>query len=462
MPDDLKFITRNGTVYTLDSESAIVHPVGMLPPSASPLEPVPSIGRVAPELVEHQIRAHGLGDLIIEVTTGCNLRCKYCVFSGSYPHQRTHLTDSMSVSDARRAVTLYLNLFNESRSFNPERIPTIAFYGGEPLLNVAAIRAAIDQAEELSVVPPTFLVTTNATLLSDNVIDLFIAHNVLPAFSIDGDEIQHDRNRVTRSGRGTHAKVMRRVDEFVERSGRPAFVISTLDLRTDLHSLMEFFVREPHLLPLFLNPVNSFDTTFYQKFKQEDFERNRAQMRELEALFIILLEKPELTDEQSRQLQFLHALVGRRCAMAFSRTIYRQSTPQLIPFTGQCIPGDKIFVATTGEFYSCERIERTRPIGNLKEGLRFDWIADLVNEINDSVTAGCSSCSLRNVCSLCLQSFSSGGKLSANRRHCAATREMYTDLLATAYEISESVPTWAESYTTTYYQKIRDFTLRCS
>ena len=40
--------------------------------------------------------------LILNVTDRCNLRCKYCVFSGAYQGQRQHGSASMTLATAMR------------------------------------------------------------------------------------------------------------------------------------------------------------------------------------------------------------------------------------------------------------------------------------------------------------------------------------------------------------------------
>ena len=52
-----------------------------------------------------------------------------------------------------------------------------------------------------------FSLTTNATLLNDEMIAFFRQHDFGIAISMDGDELEHDRRRVTIGGRGTYQRV---------------------------------------------------------------------------------------------------------------------------------------------------------------------------------------------------------------------------------------------------------------
>ncbi len=53
---------------------------------------------------------NGFNELILEVTTSCNLRCKYCVFSGNYDGQRNHGSEKMELETAIKAIKIYFNV----------------------------------------------------------------------------------------------------------------------------------------------------------------------------------------------------------------------------------------------------------------------------------------------------------------------------------------------------------------
>lgn len=75
--------------------------------------------------------------LILQVTQNCNLRCKYCVYSGTYIN-RVHTKKRMSIETAKKAVDFY-----RKHNGNIETA-IISFYGGEPLLEVELISEIID------------------------------------------------------------------------------------------------------------------------------------------------------------------------------------------------------------------------------------------------------------------------------------------------------------------------------
>ncbi|MFP3499581.1 quinohemoprotein amine dehydrogenase maturase, partial [Pseudomonas sp. SIMBA_059] len=57
-----------------------------------------------------------------------------------------------------------------------------------------------------------FIMTTNATLLTEEIVDWLNAHRFGLSISIDGPKTVHDRNRITVGGQGTYDVVRRKAD----------------------------------------------------------------------------------------------------------------------------------------------------------------------------------------------------------------------------------------------------------
>ncbi len=459
----ISFETAGGTKYFFDSSSCIVVPEALahrLPHSSG--APTPFHPPNAEDIATH-IKRYGLAELIIEVTATCNQRCSYCVYSESYTFQRDHGKENISDENIIRAVDLYLDELEAAAAYNPRRTPIITFYGGEPLINYKAVRLAVDPAESRCETRPLFLLTTNATLLSAPIIEHFIEPEFIPIFSIDGDSESHDRNRRFVNNRPTHARVVSRVQKYVEASGKPAFVNSVVDPKTDLISMMEYFVRNPDFWPYSVSPANYFGTTYYSQFSGDDFERMRLQYEELSALFTSLMSSHELSDDDKLRCRFLYALVGRAALQPFLKTVFKEqvSASSPLPYTGSCVPGDKLFIDFQGDFYACEKITRNVKIGSLDKGFDYEAIANIVGAIHKNGFArGCSSCSIRNMCSLCLQSFLPGETVVKNPADCASARQGFQSALSRGYGLAEANPGWIEQFAANYQGEIRALAIR--
>jgi sulfatase maturation enzyme AslB (radical SAM superfamily) len=155
--------------------------------------------------------------LTLEITQQCNLRCEYCCYGEHYPELRGHAEVRMSPETALRAVRDYM-----------DREPAtchIAFYGGEPLLEFALLKQVVlfaeDYAKRLGI-KPEFSITTNGTLLRDEIIRFLVEHAFRVMVSLDGAKESHDRYRVFRKDerpdqkRGSYDVIMRNLRRFVE------------------------------------------------------------------------------------------------------------------------------------------------------------------------------------------------------------------------------------------------------
>jgi uncharacterized protein len=113
--------------------------------------------------------------LEVVLTTACNLGCAYC-------YQDVRAERSMSWGVLRRAIDLLLS------SGHPE--PELAFYGGEPLLELASIHRALEYLEDSREPgrPVRASVFTNGILLDPGTAGYLARHGVDVQISFDGVE----------------------------------------------------------------------------------------------------------------------------------------------------------------------------------------------------------------------------------------------------------------------------------
>ena len=121
--------------------------------------------------------------LYIVFTTGrCNLRCSYC--GGSFPEDVV----PWEVKYDLRELLDFVSRDSE---------PVVAFYGGEPLLNVGFIRRVMDSLEA------RYVIQTNGLLVRELEPDYWLRFRTV-LLSIDGVEWLTDLNR----GRGVYRRVV--------------------------------------------------------------------------------------------------------------------------------------------------------------------------------------------------------------------------------------------------------------
>jgi len=138
-------------------------------------------------------------------TERCNLDCTYCYLPHTQRSGGKHMpADTLLESLAR--------LRDYFRSVMPEgRKPRAIFHGAEPLMNAAAVFAAIDVfADDFA-----FGVQTNGTLLNDTAIDFLTSRNVSIGLSLDGPSAGiTDATRLTWGGKSVHAKVLKAMESL--------------------------------------------------------------------------------------------------------------------------------------------------------------------------------------------------------------------------------------------------------
>lgn len=174
--------------------------------------------------------------LVVQPTPFCNIDCKYCYL----PHR------SSKAVVARE--TLH-NLF--SQVFASGWLGgglSVVWHAGEPMvLPIAFYRDAFALVEDLR--PPELSVAhsfqTNGMLIDDAWCGFFAETQLNLGVSIDGPQRFHDKNRVTRAGRGTFERTVAGI-RLLRRRGVPFHVISVLTAASmaEPREMFDFYVAE--------------------------------------------------------------------------------------------------------------------------------------------------------------------------------------------------------------------------
>ena len=163
------------------------------------------------QIVEHYLNTR-LNQLTLQVTQQCNLRCAYCAYSGIYEGNRTHSCLRMDWDTAKKAIDFFL-----SRTPETSRV-VIGFYGGEPLLEFELIKKCVEYAKsQVEGKEIRFNMTTNGTLLSDEVVDFLVENDVMLSISLDGSEEEHDANRKFVNGKGSFSTIIKNIMRIKDR-----------------------------------------------------------------------------------------------------------------------------------------------------------------------------------------------------------------------------------------------------
>lgn len=121
------------------------------------------------------------------VTSSCNLGCSYCFINNQ--KNKTNKLLNMDLETALVALEKFSNYLKESNN-----IGKVVFYGGEPLIKWDIIKKCILETKNKKY-PIIFSIITNATLLSEEMINFLKRNKVNVGISIDGPRKLNDKNR---------------------------------------------------------------------------------------------------------------------------------------------------------------------------------------------------------------------------------------------------------------------------
>ncbi|HTW65604.1 MAG TPA: quinohemoprotein amine dehydrogenase maturation protein [Bryobacteraceae bacterium] len=172
-------------------------------------------GDSVPEQPKFPARAFPLQRIVLNVTNQCNLACGYCY---EYSDDKISKTDGkpkyMGLDIAQSAIDMLIKESEERPSIH------VTFFGGETLLNFPLLRETVAYAKDKSAAANKsveFSLTTNATLLTEPIVDFLAEHRVGVTVSIDGDRELNDRMRVFHDGRGSYDIIVPRIKMLLQR-----------------------------------------------------------------------------------------------------------------------------------------------------------------------------------------------------------------------------------------------------
>lgn len=355
-----------------------------------------------------------LNQLILEVTRRCNMRCRYCSYSGQYPLHRIHQDVDMPWTVARKALDHFMDRSAGIRGGKP----FITFYGGEPLLRFDLIRQTVAYIRESGRWDEfRFSFTTNGTLLSAEVISFLVANDIHILVSLDGPSSLHDQYRVFRNGRGTFTAIWENLRRL--REAHPDYCRSRVSFAATVtppypfRTIMDFYTdHELHAGEgrVTLTPVDPYQTTFFREYRLE--EKARQLTTELDSLFARYVQALENgtydelgVEKQVFDLEF-HALAFR------SATRLEDWLPPL----GTCFPGQRrLLVDCGGTFYMCERVGCHQPLGDVDGGFDYRRVLEFLTEYQEFFQ-DCRECWAVRLCKKCFANVQAGARFSQERK----------------------------------------------
>uniref|UniRef100_UPI003514F14D quinohemoprotein amine dehydrogenase maturation protein n=1 Tax=Pontibacterium sp. TaxID=2036026 RepID=UPI003514F14D len=324
-----------------------------------------------------KVKNFPLTTIVLNTNTGCNLSCTYC-----YKEDLTTPSagDKMSFDTAVKSIEMLLEESPNQRQYN------VVFFGGEPLTNMPLIRKVVAYCEERFAdleSEVSFTMTTNATMLNEDLVDWFNEHRFGLTISMDGPKAMHDKNRITVGGQGTYDVVKQKVDMLLSRyTSRPVGCRVTLTRGiTDVEAIFEH-LSSLGFAEVGFGPVTSGDITSFNLTPDEMVDvfagMKRLGMKYLEAAL----------EHRNYGYGNMHQLM----------TDLHEGNKKQLP----CGAGVGLLaVDTKGGINLCHRFTGSElpTFGDVEEGIDKTRLGEFVEQRLDRSNTGCETCRIRNICS---------------------------------------------------------------
>ena len=355
-----------------------------------------------------------LPQLIFEVTENCNLRCKYCVYGGTYFNQRKLEPYNMSFDTAMKGLDYIYSFVKErkKREFN------LSFYGGEPLLNFETIQQIAEYGKKrFTGWQLHFNLTTNLTQMDDLVLNYLVENNFSLLVSLDGDKENHDAKRVFPNGKGSHHLVMKNLQKIKERNleyfnTKIGFsTVHSLDL--PLKNLHRFFTtnRLVKNIRMKFSVVNKYNTSYYERYPYEKDATRKDNKTAMTQLAKKIREGEELTGYETSLYNNLKSIGTRLHTRGYTF------------LAGTCLFDSRLYLDVHGRFHVCEKMNNTFSFGDVEKGFDFDKMTRIAREFMELIKTHCSNCRVRFLCNRCYAAFCGNGKFELDPVFCKNQEE---------------------------------------
>lgn len=305
--------------------------------------------------------------ITLNMINSCNLKCDYCYANeGTYGNEN----NIMNFDTARKSIMKIIEMMR----INGNNFLKVLFFGGEPLLTFDMIKKIVNWCNETyKDIIFKFGVTTNGTLLTEEMINFFEKNDFGIAVSLDGDKEANDKHRKDKDGFGTYDKVIKNLNKIKNTENiaiRLTITKGNIEINKYIESLLQntsikkftYAFDFASMDKIEINKFNENYNKLFQKYKQDIIDGN-------------LYDITNITN-------VIHRLIYRNRMLKF------------------CNAGKGYFsVASDGEIYLCHRFLENSlyNISNIDKGYKISKNKENYNNLVQDYTS-CKGCEVRYSC----------------------------------------------------------------
>ena len=302
----------------------------------------------------------------IYLTTECNFQCTYCYEE----YTKCLILDKEMLKDILDFI-IDLESNKDSDAF------AVNFMGGEPLLKKELIYQAVNYIKEKCKKKVLYYITTNGSLLNEEMISWMKENDFFVRISIDGNKETHKKNRLQKDGNSAYATIMQNL-KFIKKSGlkytiRMTVANNTLDQIYD--NVIYFQTLGFDKLSIVLDINMQFGKT------EEDIFRK--QMKKIASYYLNTVD-----DNPNLSIDLIN---GKMFGLLTESD--KGFTMCGAGLTSFCIMPD-------GNIYPCAYVtnDEAFKIGNIKNGIDIELAQNLPRELFRKEFRDCLECTVKNMC----------------------------------------------------------------
>lgn len=321
----------------------------------------------------------------LNLTQKCNLACKYC-FVCQQPKEMTYKT-------AKDAVDFYAkNAVLEARE------PGVTFFGGEPMLKYEEIVKPLVKYIRATYGDYSISITTNGTLLNEEVYEFFKENDVGMLLSLDGMEEIQNHNRPYHSGKGS----FKDIDIQMHLKYYPGGTFRATVDPDKVHLLYENYLW---------GEEQGFTNCAFILNSEGDWTEKKVQIfkDQLDQVAKHIIEAEKAGEKYMAYNEFDSKKKEYRMLQRIDENYFRDDG-QDRPACGTCGLGASVFasIGSSGDIYSCQEMTENPDhnefiIGNIYTGMNEEKRIELANSFNarnvrSEEEGRCKRCKLNPIC----------------------------------------------------------------
>ena len=354
---------------------------------------------------------NAISRLNINVSHKCNFACKYCYANhGTYGGSAS----IMSIHTAIQTVKFFCEKF--------DRIDSVVFFGGEPLLNMPAIEIIIKNfhsfCKSRRMRLPQFVVLTNGSIYTEKIATVLDKYNVALSISIDGPSQIHDKiRRYKKNGRGTLKTILSNIERYKKFSNIALWYEATY---TPFHkrkkmdrAQTKYFIenntgiKKGTISDAFLPQKHIDEMKYYCFTLDEIFSDFKYIGKIVESSLNNILKGKSFNWDIGKMISYF---VERQPSHLF------------------CTAGLQTYIVTPdGNIYPCQFfIDERFKLGSVFEGFNEGKLAEFSFFINKATNPKCKDCWLRFVCETCMgQFYQMTGEFAIPEMYCKFKKKLW-------------------------------------